>query len=233
MSLNYAWRTTGRLVTIAHPRDISIIEIERTGCFLLQADVGRILTAMRRWLYLVTVPLGLVMLAYLIAKLNFPIHFAEIWSGNNQAKNPQADVGKIPDVKPVRIEVLELRQVHQLRPLNELEDGRTIQNLPKGVYGFSACSELLDAKRGNKFSLEIHKRRDGIVYYVGYASDADVGKYLARQKNFHILTFPYPHERASSLFEIPIDFVSKCEVRPLRNGHLFDLFVTAIPELQS
>ncbi|MBU6435051.1 MAG: hypothetical protein KJS98_17235, partial [Nitrospirae bacterium] len=99
--------------------------------------------------------------------------------------------------------------------------------------GFSTCSELLDMKRGNKFSLEIHKRRDGIAYYVGYASDEDIGKYLARQKNFHILAFPYSRERASSLFEIPVDFVSKCEVRPYREGYLFDLFVTSIPELQS
>ena len=200
---------------------------------MLQADVGRILTTMRRWLYLVAVLLGLVMLAYLIVRLNSPIHFAGIWSRDNQDKKPQSDVGTIPDVKPVRIEVLELRRVHQLRPLNELEDGRPIQNLPKGVYGFSTCSELLDAKRGDKFSLEIHKRRDGIVYYVGYASDEDINKYRARQKNFHIRTFPYPRERASSLFEIPVDFVSKCEVRPFRNGYLFDLFVTAIPELQS
>jgi len=71
------------------------------------------------------------------------------------------------------------------------------------------------------------------VYYVGYASDEDVGKYLARPKNFHILTFPHSWEKASSLFEIPVDFVSTCDARPFGDGYLFDLFVTSIPELQS
>lgn len=189
---------------------------------------------MRRWLYLITVLLGLVLLVYLIVRLNSPIHFAGIWSRDDQAKKLQSDVGKMQDVQAVHKDVLELRQKHQLRPLAVLEDGRKIQELPKGIYGFSMCNVLLvSAKRGNTFSLEIHKHHDGIVYYVGYASDEDIGKYLARQKHFHILTFPYPREKASSLFEIPIDFVSKCEERPFRDGYLFDLFVTAIPELQS
>lgn len=187
---------------------------------------------MKRW-YLITVPVGLATLAYLIIRLNSPINFVELWSRDNQAKNTQSDVRKMPAVQAVPKAVLKLRQEHQLRPLTDLEAGTKIQDLPKGIYGFSTCSELLGAKRGNEFSLEIHKRRDGIVYYVGYASDEHIEKYLTRQKNFHILTFPYPRERTSSLFEIPIDWVSKCEVRPYRDGYLFDLFVTSIPELQS
>jgi hypothetical protein len=115
-----------------------------------------------------------------------------------------------------------------------LEDGIKIQDAPNGVYGFSMCSvESLSTTRGNTSSLEIHKHHDGIVYYVGYASDEDVEKYLARPKNFHILTFPRSGDKASSLFEIPVDFVSKCDVRPFGDGYLFDLFVASIPELQS
>ena len=190
---------------------------------------------MKRWyLYLITVPLGLAILAYLIVRLNSPINFADIWSRDNQAKNTQSDVGKMPDVQAVPKDVLALRQEHQLRPLTEREDGTKIQDLPNGIYGFSMCRVVsLSAKRGNTFSLEIHKHYDGIVYYVGYASDEDIGKYLAHQRNFHILTSPHSWERASSLFEIPIEFVSKCEERPFRDGYLFDLFVTVIPELQS
>ncbi len=181
---------------------------------------------MKRWyLYLLTVPLGLVILAYLIVRLNFPINFADIWSRDNQAKNTQSDVGKMPDVNAVP------KDVHQLRPLTEREDGTKIQDLPNGIYGFSMCSVVsLSAKRGNTFSLEIQKH-DGIVYYVGYASDEDIEKYLTRQKNFHILTSPHSGEGASSLFEIPVEFVAKCEERPFKDGYLFDLFVTAIPEL--
>ena len=189
---------------------------------------------MKRWyLYLITVPLGLVLLAYLMVRVSSPINFGDIFSRDNRAKNTQSDVGKMPEVKAVSKEVLELRQAHQLRPLTEREDGTKIQDLPNGIYGFSMCSVVaLRATRGNTFSLEIHKH-DGIVYYVGYASDEHMEKYLTRQKNFHVLTSPHSGEGASSLFEIPVEFVSKCEERPLKDGYLFDLFVTAIPELQS
>jgi hypothetical protein len=188
---------------------------------------------MKRWyLYLIIVPLGLVSLVYLVG-LNFSINFADMWSRDHQAKNMQRDVGTMPDVNAVPQEVLVLRRENQLRPLTEREDGRKIQDLPNGIYGFSMCNVVaLSAKRGNAFSLEIQKH-DGIVYYVGYASDEHIGKYLTRQKNFHILTSPHPGKGASSLFEIPLEFVSKCEERPIRDGYLFDLFVTSIPELQS
>ena len=209
-----------------------------TSCqvaFLLERRLRRILTGMKRWyLYLITVPLGLGLLVYLIARFNSPINFTDIWSRDNQAKNTQSDVGKMADAPAVPKDVLKLRQEHQLRPLTEREDGTKIQDVPNGTYGFSLCNVIsLKAKRGNTFSLEIHKHYDGIVYYVGYASDEDIGKYLARQKHFHILTSPHSWERGSSLFEIPIEFVSKCEERPFKDGYLFDLFVTSIPELQS
>ena len=190
---------------------------------------------MKRWyLYLITVPLGLVLLAYIIVRSNVPINFTDMWGRDKQAQNTQSDVGKMPEVQTVPRDVLELRQEHQLRPLTAGEEGTKIQDVPNGTYGFAMCSVVsLRAKRGDTFSLEIHKHYDGIVYYVGYASDEDIGKYLARQKNFHILTFPHSREKASSLFEIPIEFVSKCEERPFKNGYLFDFFVTSIPELQS
>ena len=204
------------------------------AAFLLEGGLGRILTGMKRWiLYLITVLLGLVILVYFVG-LNFSINFADIWSRDHQAKNTPRDVGKMPDGNAVPKEVLTLRQEHQLRPLTEREAGTKIQNLPNGIYGFSMCSVVvLSAKRGNTFSLEIHKHDDGIVYYVGYASDEHIEEYLTQQKNFHILTYPHAGEEASSLFEIPVEFVSKCEERPLRDGYLFDLFVTAIPMLQT
>ena len=188
---------------------------------------------MKRWyLYLIIVPLGLVILVYLVG-LNFSINFAGMWSRDHQAKNMQRDVGTMSDVNAVPQEVLVLRRENQLRPLTEREDGRKIQDLPNGIYGFSMCNVVaLSAKRGNAFSLEIQKH-DGIVYYVGYAADEDIEKYLTRKKNFHILTSPHSRERASSLFEIPVEFVSKCEERPLEDGYLYDLFVTVIPELQT
>lgn len=203
--------------------------------FLLEGGLRRILSGMKRWYpSLITVLLVLGMSAYLIVRWNYPINFADIWSRDNQAKNTQSDVGKTPDVKAVPKDILERRQKHHLRPLTELEDGTKIQNLPNGIYGFSMCSVVsLSATHDDTFPLEIHKHHDGIVYYIGYASDEHVGKYLALEKNFHILMSLHSSERTPTLFEIPVEFVSKCESHPSKDGYLFDLFIVAIPELQT
>jgi len=187
---------------------------------------------MKRWaLYLIAVPLGLGVVVYLVG-LNFSVNFADMWSKGPQATNTQRDVGKIPEGNTVPKEILRLRRTHQLRPLTEREEGTKIEELPNGIYGFSMCSVVtLRATRGNTFSLEIQKH-DGIIFYVGYASDEQIDQYLTRQKNFHVLTSPHPRKGASSLLDIPVEFVSKCEERPVGDGYLFDLFVTTIPELQ-
>lgn len=187
---------------------------------------------MKRWvLYLIVAPLGLGGLVYLVG-LNFSVNFTDIWSKGPQAKNIQREAGKITEGNAVPKEILRLRHKHQLRPLTKQEEGTKIEELPNGIYGFSRCGvDALRATRGDTFSLEIQKH-DGIVFYVGYASDEDIEKYLTRQKNFHILTSPHPRKETSSLFDIPVEFVSKCEERPGEEGYLFDLFVTTIPELQ-
>jgi hypothetical protein len=189
---------------------------------------------MKRWyLYLIAAPLGMVVLGYFIVSGNAPMNFADIWSRDNPATNKQRDVGKMPERNAVPKEVLKLRYEQQLRPLTEQEEGTKIQDLPNGIYGFSMCSVVTPrAKRGDTFSLEIHKH-EGIIFYVGYASDEHIEKYLTRQKDFHILMSPHSRKGASSLFEIPVEFVSKCEERPDGDGYLFDLLVTAIPELQT
>ena len=187
---------------------------------------------MKRWaLYLIAVPLGLGGLVYLVG-LNFSVNFGDLWSRNPLPMNTVRDVGRIPEGNAVPNDILSLRHKHQLRPLTEREEGTRIQDLPNGIYGFSMFSVVeLRAMRGDTFSLEIQKH-DGIIFYVGYASDEEIAQYMTRQKNFHILTSPYPRKGASSLFDIPIEFVSKCDERPEGDGVLFDLFVKVIPELQ-
>lgn len=204
--------------------------------FYERKDFGVFWISMKRWyLYLTVVSLGVVIMAYsLVVRLNAPINFAEVLNMVNQPKKIQTDPAKEVGGKAVSPDVLELRQRHHLRPLTTLENGTHLKNLPRGIYGFSVCGVAsLNAKREDTSLLEIHKHLDGIVYYVGYASKDDVEKYLARKNNFHILASPYPGDKASLLFEIPIDFVSKCETRQSKEGNIFDLFVVAIPELFS
>lgn len=208
------------------------VELNAPTFFFTSRGLGRILMDMKRW-YLIAAMLGLVIVGYFIVRGSSPINFSDIWSRNKHVTNAQRDVGKMSDGNAVPREVLRLRREQQLRPLTEQEDGTKLQDLPNDIYGFSMCSVVaLRAKRGDTFSLEIHKY-NGIVYYVGYASDEHIEKYLTRQKDFHILTSPHPRKGASTLFEIPVEFVSKCEERPGQDEYIFDLFVATIPELQT
>ena len=186
---------------------------------------------MKRWyLYLIAVLLGLGGLVYFVG-LNFSVHLADTLSRDSQAKNTPRDAGKFPDGNAVPQELLTLRRKHQLRPLTEREEEARVQDLPNGIYGFSTCGiDALRATRSNTFPLEIQKH-DGIMFYVGYASHEEIEQYFARQKSFHILMSPHPRKGASSLLDIPVEFVSKCEERSDEDGFLFDLFVKVIPEL--
>ena len=124
-----------------------------------------------------------------------------------------------------------MRHQHQLRPLMESESGRKLQELPNGIYGFARCGESVQANPSSISSIEAQKRLDGIAYYVGYASEEDIKKYLTRAKKFHIRLFPRSGQNASSVFEIPIYFVARCESRSTRDSTYFDLFVREIPKL--
>jgi hypothetical protein len=163
---------------------------------------------MKRWpLYLIIVLVVLAILGYLLVKLNSSIDIAGIWNRDNQTQNTQRDVRKIPDVETAPKDVLALRREHQLRALTELEDGIKIQDVPNGVYGFSMCNvESLRTKRGNTSSLEIHKHHDGIVYYVGYASDEDIEKYLARPKKLPYTDVPSLRGQSLITFRNPRRF---------------------------
>lgn len=211
-----------------------MFELSTLTFFFTSGGYRRILVDMKRWyLYLIAALLGLATAGYFIVRGNSPVNFSDVLSRNNHVTNMQRNSGKISEGNADPREVLKLRREQQLRPLTEREDGTKVQDLPNGIYGFSMCKvEALRAKRGDTFSLEIHKY-SGIVYYVGYASEEHIEKYLTHQKDFHILTSPRPRKGASILFEIPVEFIAKCEERPDGDGGMFDLFVATIPELQT
>ena len=186
---------------------------------------------MKRWYsYLILVLLVVGVLEYyFLPKVSGPLHFDMIW--NTNSKQSGALVRKQEEVPE---EILALRERHHLRPLRDMENGTRARDAENGTYGFAPCDvQTVHAGRTNSAILEIHKHLDGIVYYVGYASPDHIEKYLTRQKNFHILVSLEPRGKASLLFEIPVDFVTKCTVSSAGGGSVFDLFVMAIPELQS
>jgi hypothetical protein len=184
---------------------------------------------MRRWLFFVIIALILfgVLQYYVFSKLTVS-NLDWLLDTNDTRK-----VAAVPQ-EQVPKEIVALRKRNQLRPLTDAESGSRTRDVPSGTYGFAACdAQALNARRTDHAALEIHKHSDGIVYYVGYASEDHVEKYLTRQKNFHILVSLEPRGKASIVFEIPVDFVSKCTLRSGDDGSLFDLYVTTIPELHT
>jgi len=181
---------------------------------------------MKRWYsYLILVLLVVGVLEYyFLPKVSGPLHFDMIW--NTNSKQSGALVRKKEEVPE---EILALRERHHLRPLRDMENGTRARDVENGTYGFAPCDvQTVHAGRTNSATLEIHKHLDGIVYYVGYASPDHIEKYLTRQKNFHILVSLEPRGKASVLFEIPVDFVTKCTVSSAGGGSVFDLFVPVV-----
>jgi hypothetical protein len=165
---------------------------------------------------------------FFLSKLTAPLNF------NFTDATKKQSGASVPKEQAVPREIVALRQRHHLRPLTDAESGTPTKNLPRGIYGFSTCEvQTINATRTNSCSLEIHKHQDGIAYYVGYASEDHIEKYVTRQKNFHILATLEPTEKAPLLFEIPVDFVSKCTSRSVGDVSGFDLFVMTIPELHT
>ena len=186
---------------------------------------------MKRWYsYLIIVLLVLGVLEYyFLPKVTGPLRVDMIWKTNNKQNG-----ASVPKEQDAPEEILALRERHHLRSLTAMENGTRVREVVNGIYGFATCDvQNVSATRTKTSSLEIHKHLDGIVYYVGYAPADHIEKYLTRQKNFHILVSVEPRGKASLLFEIPVDFVSKCIVSSAGDVAQFDLFVTAIPELQS
>ena len=184
---------------------------------------------MKRWIpYLIMVLLVLGILDYYFrAKLPAQLDLDLIFKTHNKTSSAPVQAEKVSDA------LLALRQRHHLKPLKEVEKGTPVREVPNGTYGFATCEvQTVHTTRTNSPLLEIHKHLDGIVYYVGYASEDHIEKYLTRQKNFHILVSSEPRGKASLLLEIPVDFVTKCTASTGGNAQ-FDLFVTAIPELLS
>ena len=186
---------------------------------------------MKRWFFY-------LILAILIVGASDYFFFqrlTDVLNVNVMRKTSQKRDGPMaPNEQNAPREILDLRQRHHLRALTNAESGTRTRELAYGIYGFASCdAQTLTASRPKDPVLEIHKHRDGIAYYVAYASEEQIEKYLTRQKNFHIFASPTRRQKASLLFEIPVDFISSCTVRTVADGVLFDLFVTAIPELHT
>ena len=99
-----------------------------------------------------------------------------------------------------------LRQAHQVRIVNESEEGSGVNALAGGLYGFTYSPGLpnapLFAVRRYR-SYEIHKLPEGDVFIVGFAN-ADVARELSTATAEMMLQIhPQPEQGFDTLVTIP------------------------------
>jgi len=125
---------------------------------------------MKRWLILLVMAVALLGLLdyYYLSKWTAPIEAMLKTHRTHNSASASKEQGA-PE------EILALRQRHHLRALTEKENGTRIRDVANGTYAFATCdAQTVTAARTNSSPLEIQKHLDGIVYYVGYASEDHV-----------------------------------------------------------
>jgi len=100
-----------------------------------------------------------------------------------------------------------LRARHQLRSLEEAEEGSNIERLPAGVYGFSYApgqEEVPIFAKPSYHNFEIHKLIDGSVHILGFVTPEVEQALQAGQPGTALELFPAPWETAQVLVTFPV-----------------------------
>lgn len=103
-----------------------------------------------------------------------------------------------------------VRERHQVRIVTEKEDGYSIHQLPKGIYGFCnspATEELPLFIRPTFRCSEIHKLADGSIHIVGYVTPAELAEFEKGAESVSLNLYPEPFNEAQSLIVVPLSRV--------------------------
>ena len=101
----------------------------------------------------------------------------------------------------------EIRSAHQLRPLTEDESGDGVDNLPKGVYGFTYSPALENFplfKVRDLRCYEGHKLADGSVVLLGFVTADEKQKLENTAEKATIHLFAEPTGDVDELVTLPM-----------------------------
>lgn len=119
------------------------------------------------------------------------------------------------------VEQLEaLRVQHQVRLVNEQEEGTGLHRLPNGVYGHTYAPGREEAPlfRVHKLqSFEVHKLGDATAVLVGFVSPAQAGE-IQRGEPLAFRLRPEPAEDADTLVSIPLWQIRRHQEHSARDG---------------
>ena len=123
-----------------------------------------------------------------------------------------------------------IRSAHQLRPLTEDESGDGVDNLPKGVYGFTYSPALENFplfKVRDLRCYEGHKLADGSVVLLGFLTAADKQTLETTAEKATIHLFAEPTGDVGELVSIPMSRVLGHVEYSQRGGKGLELSVSS------
>lgn len=169
--------------------------------------------------YAFSIVLGLLVLA---------IWNTELWHTSDQTSSVSPQ-----DVTDEDDPTEQIRKRYRLRPMLGTEQGTRANELPEGIYGYTACGPAMDSDPSPVLSrrsvaggvniFEVHKRHDGTTYLVGYASREHADKFEAGVKSLALSVFADPSEEAFTVAEIPLSRMKACETHPFRKTFRLDV----------
>ncbi len=119
-----------------------------------------------------------------------------------------------------------LRNEHRVRALEPEESRLRVSDVPRRVYGFVDCEDLLRFLNSQQFRLhrsfykpydcEVHKLADGSIHLVGFVGHdtAIQAKLESRPKHLRITVYAFAWENAQDIISIP--FTDIATLRDLR-----------------
>lgn len=124
----------------------------------------------------------------------------------------------------------EIRSAHQLRPLTEDESGDGVDNLPRGVYGFTYSPALENFPLFQARDLrcyEGHKLADGSVVLLGFLTAEEKQKLENATENTTIHLFAEPTGDVDELVSVPMSRVLGHVEYSQRGGKGLELSVSS------
>ena len=101
-------------------------------------------------------------------------------------------------------EVEVLRSLHQVRLVDEAQEGTPVTRLPSGLYGFTysplQSSPLFRDKKAQSF--EVHKLPDECVHLVGFVTE-EAARASGADEQLDLHLYPDPFETAFTAISIP------------------------------
>ncbi len=133
----------------------------------------------------------------------------------------QADSVTLEDIQT-------LRALHQVRLIDEKEEGFPIDALANGVYGFTYSPQEQSPIFSNRMFqiFEVHKTLSGEVQIIGFISDDDAQKLAGKIEEIVSLElYPEPYKAAKQAIGIPKSHILEHRGPTRENGNALKLKV--------